>query len=786
MRWGRPRDSSLWLARCFRPLTTSRFQPTAIISRHPHISPHDLVISRRPVSSKPRFFSPDACSQALSKFLSALQSGNNVQLRGAYHNICRLKRSEGTLESPHWPSSEHLLLAMQQLSKGSSRADLELVEELLHDLASLFNLPANEQHYAAFVEAIIRQDGPREAMSRLLEYPTSISHWNLVFKALAEQHDTLSFSRLFASAIGRGLHPDRETYNSLLNCMSAARDATELAQVFDSLDQSLATDAGRSSFSREFWPSLIPRIRKLASHQALETDTNEILTASDEVIPVESSQSLPTTIADEESDSSESPETADHRRFYGTLKALAASRKRVLNKNSVVDGVIAMIERKIKADDSFKGSPLALHAAAHAAQKISELKRIADTLACGIDAQAWTILINNVLDLKGISAALEIYDEAKANVVPTSAMTHSLLRALCSGKLRSSSEPRFERIMSIYRELLQCHLDNQSSEPPDAQVYNIILQMLTSAHDTSATLPIAFSLLRDMQRYSVSFEPAAALSLLVLLIKASSSHATAFEVYTLFQEQYPDILDPERSTTILNAFGTLSFVHQRFTPPSLFFLMLNDMQRRGLQLSGYGYTIILSQISRSIQSEMSNKSPANLASSENALDAIRQIHRRLVLDTALSPDTPLLNALMNAYNHAGSIRDAIQVWETLYLQGKYDNTSVSIILDACGHNDALQVGASLMSRLHREGFQLDRGNWISWLEVLCRARKFEEALRLVCFDMVRSSPPIMPDERTVSLLLKFAWDAGKRKLVQERIKKSLPDLWKELSIDMKI
>lgn len=140
---------------------------------------------------------------------------------------------------------------------------------------------------------------------------------------------------------------------------------------------------------------------------------------------------------------------------------------------------------------------------------------------------------------------------------------------------------------------------------------------------------------------------------------------------------------------------------------------------------------------------------------------------------------------MNAYNHVGSPVEAIRVWESLYLQGKHDNASLSIVLDTLSHAGATQQAARIMSKIHKTGFQLDRNNWQSWLELLCRAKKFEQATNLLYYDMRQANPPIVPDQEHISTLLKYSWDSGMRREIQSRIRRYWPSIWSSLPEDMK-
>ncbi|KAL9938114.1 hypothetical protein V8E36_002737 [Tilletia maclaganii] len=184
-----------------------------------------------------------------------------------------------------------------------------------------------------------------------------------------------------------------------------------------------------------------------------------------------------------------------------------------------------------------------------------------------------------------------------------------------------------------------------------------------------------------------------------------------------------------------------------------------------------------------------------------ASEAIASLHKLIYLDINLSPDLPLINALMNAYGHLGQIDEVLQIWQTLVnLSGgaksspvpqesssssslaareahttvinRMDAQSVAIVIDACGfansptalararkavawvrHRDRLAEAMALASSPDNQAhaylpppapqFLMSKGAWDAWLECLCRRGAVREAFRVFTEEMV----PILQAQR---------------------------------------
>ncbi|KAG8745275.1 hypothetical protein FRC10_008448 [Ceratobasidium sp. 414] len=366
--------------------------------------------------------------------------------------------------------------------------------------------------------------------------------------------------------------------------------------------------------------------------------------------------------------------------------------------------------------------------------------------------------------------------------------------------------------------------DAWSTRGPTTGTYTALLTALAggraSAMDKTTTSAAAVELLTDMRQRGITFSqiaqaqpfrtsrpsvsPLAALTL--LLIQDAPSHEAAFKMYA-----YARVVDPKTGAfgakeykQVLRAFAELRVARREedvwrdgggdgwvdraivstkrtevYAPPpaALYYEIMRDMQRAGHEVGVSEYTTILKAYAAvSIPAEPD----PHLASAHNAhvLEHIQRIHTLLKLDTNLTPDTTLLNALMKAYGHAGSLDAALAVWDQMKRPGSrrgWDNGSVSIIVDALGRSGrgALPRARQLWDGLRRRhGAQLNTNNYTSWVEALCRMGEFEAAERVVYVDMREGR--IRPDEKTLRTLVSFAWRVGRQAQVLEDVRKVFP------------
>ena len=116
---------------------------------------------------------------------------------------------------------------------------------------------------------------------------------------------------------------------------------------------------------------------------------------------------------------------------------------------------------------------------------------------------------------------------------------------------------------------------------------------------------------------------------------------------------------------------------------------------------------------------------------------------------------------------------------------RYNQISVNIMLDACSYARNLRVARTILAKLERARFKIDLRNWNTWVECLCRANRFDEALDVVLVKIRQSG--CEPDLQCVRVLLKFAKRLPKEQgdEICLQIEKELPHLWKRLPKELR-
>ncbi|TFY70554.1 hypothetical protein EVG20_g2464 [Dentipellis fragilis] len=403
----------------------------------------------------------------------------------------------------------------------------------------------------------------------------------------------------------------------------------------------------------------------------------------------------------------------------------------------------------------------------------------------GVKAEpcAWAILIRNALDTGSPEAAMEIYRQARAiGINPEYDVAYPVVRALCStAPTRHSYDSSIDQALQIYEDYLatlQKRGTSRRSNTPTITAQRVILcstllRALSSSSNKAKYFPIAVDLLTGLRKDRVPLDSAIHTSILILLMRTSSSFAEAFHVYELFREHQQASLGARGFSAALNTFASLKFDNMTIPPWKDYFQIIKDMQRAGYRYTPRIYTNLLHQISR-----IARRHSADIAIKRQLSRVVVQIHKSLSLDPTITPDTACWNQLMDTYQRIQHYEGMHKVWEMLYVSGRVDNASLSIILDACSFSNDMRTARQVYKTFRG---RFNTNNWYSWIECLCRLGRFDEGARLVCLEMGKSIPEVQPDEECVRILLKFAQSGKVLGQMRARIQQYLPELWQKVS-----
>ncbi|ORY91647.1 hypothetical protein BCR35DRAFT_298894 [Leucosporidium creatinivorum] len=412
------------------------------------------------------------------------------------------------------------------------------------------------------------------------------------------------------------------------------------------------------------------------------------------------------------------------------------------------------------------------------------LEDLEDATGLAADRRAWSIVLQGLLaGPGGLPEALKLHQEARdRSIQPDSTMIQPLLTALLSPSSSASPES-LSVAKELYDDLSQA--SRAYSTSPDHSIYITLLR--ACADPIHPDLDFSRTLIADMRERGVRLDGASAPWHIIALMRASSSYEEAFQAYDQIRALDVTALDQKAYNAILSAFTSLSFPSSPLsnsddlTAPQLLIMeFLSDMRHSSPPSppNSYTYSLLLTYYSRTSSASASQ---------------IAHLHSLLKLDINLDPDTALFNSLMGAYSRVGAFNAAYRVWETMLANSRneatrVDQTSLSILLDTCGHDGA----ATALNRAERvwrdvaegrvEGIEKrNRNNWEAYVECMCRFGRFEEAEKGVFEEMgVRGEPS--PTSSTLEILLKMTRRGGDErwKSVRERVLREMPELWGEV------
>ena len=413
------------------------------------------------------------------------------------------------------------------------------------------------------------------------------------------------------------------------------------------------------------------------------------------------------------------------------------------------------------------------------------------------DVYAWLLVIQNCIQkTRSPDRVFQVYgDYIASGMTPTSKVVDPILRLLCMKTLRPPKESDVDRALLIYTDLFRA----TKSGEPNAIVYNTLISALVSTKNTRKYFPKALSLLEEMQSRGVEMDSMTATSITILLLRSSTTPTEAFQAYKQVFRR-PDgkpALDAEGYAAVLNVFCRLTFgkgsIHTAIPAWEQYFEIVRDMREAGYPVNVKVYSIILQQLAfaatkiRRPQSQTAQEENQDQPEIGDVVDipsiqrAIRRIHQILITDAAVQPDVVAWNILMDAYQRAGCLRDAYRVWESLWLSRSFDNASISIMADACGHAGAHAEAVQIFPRILKSGFKMNTRNWNAWLECLCRLNRVKEAVEVLCNEMGQNGN-VEPNEDSVRVILSFVQGRLGETEVKKRIERHYPALWKSLDL----
>jgi len=658
------------------------------------------------------------------------------------------------------PNEQEVLDDLVSLAASGRTGDLALLHAVLESFPTQCNLEITASTHAAIFGSFIASGNSSAALRWLRtmdtkpgQIPPSLSQWHAWIEAFGSSYQDNQFPSLFRSILASGCQPTLETYSIAITAMFRARHPPKEAA-----------------------------LRKLLheSHQAGVPHDEDVISSITEGYATHQMVSVAEQI----------------RTFYEKLHNrqtdLHADTVALLQRAYAHGKHRATVEAKRLLSQGFTPTPQTLHILLADAISVDDIRFWESTLQLQTDVHAWLLVIQNCIHkTRSPDRVFQVYkDYIASGMAPTSKVVDPILRSLCMKTLRPPKERDVDHALLIYTDLFRA----TKSGEPNAIIYNTLISALASTQKTGKYFPKALSLLEDMQSRGVEMDSMTATSITILLLRSSATPIEAFQAYKRVHRR-PDgkpALDAEGYVAVLNIFCRLTFgkgsIDTAIPAWEQYFEIVRDMREAGYPVNVKVYSIILQQLGfaatkiRRIQSQAPQEEKQDHPKVGEVVDiptiqrAIRRIHQILVTDAAVQPDVVAWNILMDAYQRAGCLRDAYRVWESLWPSRSFDNASISIMADACGHAGAHAEAVQIFPRILKSGFKMNVRNWNAWLECLCRLNRSKEAIEVLCNEMGQNGN-VEPNEDSIRVVLSFIQGGLGGTELKKRIERRYPALW---------
>lgn len=674
-------------------------------------------------------------------------------------------------------NKHHLIDILQKLGESGRPGDLQRIEDILADMSFVFGVEPSPDIHTIILHAL-KKNGNLQTMYRwLLHIPSrpgnfspTINQYHIVLEACSELGSFKQMRNMVLSMRKAGCKPVIETFRMLVRARWQ----------FASEEEKIPHPAVFSTILEDMKREGLPYDQTL-SDMLFSGYANRNMIVYAEQIRSLFEQQFPEV---------QSPE--EEQNLSWIFKLSRASQ------NRGVQGAIETFRSLEK--EGCKADSATVRALLRHSCRLSDLEYVEKELKLKPSIDVYSRLIDNCTRAGHINGALALCDRARNEGLKLDAPSVApLIKFLCQMIGGEPREESLDKAIVLYQELSSCHPSNipaqdkasylEHSAGPDLNIYHMLLRGLASSSNIQKYFPVASSLLEDMDLRGLSKNDSIiASSTIVLHMRNAGQPAEALDAYHMHRSA----LDDKGYAIVLHAYSKLTFGRITHVPSLIdYFGIVRDMRHAGFSITAEVYTILLKRLALlATRLTQGDRIENNISGDDEAefrvsiVAATRRVHDLLTLDANISPDAYVWNQLMDTYQRLGCFGDAYRVWELMYLSGRFDHVSVSIILDACGYAGAWQVAKQVRQRLARDRFRLNERNWNAWIECLCRLGRLNDAVRTVCIEM--GEEEVSADVESVRILLKFGRKAGREDEVVSRIRQHLPDLWTSLREEFRV
>ncbi|KZT30824.1 hypothetical protein NEOLEDRAFT_1166176 [Neolentinus lepideus HHB14362 ss-1] len=703
---------------------------------------------RTPLFTHARFLrsystSLDELATLVASYRVSVQKSHGVG--ETYQDLARLLREKDDLRpaSSGLLSEGHLLAGIRVLLRSGDSKDIELSRAILLDMPVLFGIPLHLGLYEDVVRTLLKCGHENAALEWLNGMVRKSSPFAPSDQLWVELLDHLAEARL----------------SSLVpHTLSLIREGRRVSGCSDSLSE-LASDVLRV-ISKD-----VPTIEDLSKVLA-ELKRDSLPQEASELLYVKEIYADRTDL---------SSHAALIHEYYLHLQLQRQNEK--LADESLRNGPRAALRLfRSSADKGIQAQPSTLNVILGISSAVRDLRELEREMGVKGTSSTWSLLVRNALTEGGVEKAKAVYAEARASNIPLERGTmDALIHAICIGAkpLQLPNDDAIDTALQI----LEDSVRSEPGQSVEAGIFTILLRTLLVSPNRTKYLAVAINLIEDMRKLNVSVSGPTLSAIIIMLLRVATSFDRAFALYLFVKNLWPEAsLSSEEYDGILRAYCRAPCSQTSPLQPDQYFQIVGDMRRAKHPVTEGVYSLAFSQIS----------SVDGARRHEDVLLAVHRIHRFLMVEPSFTPSTALWNQLMGTYIAVGSFTEAYRIWDRLLLSGRYDNSSLHIIVKACKSAGDISLPRKLYSRVHKFGFDLDLVNWNHWLECLCSADMLDEAVRLLCLEMPSLPENNAPDVRSARIVLACAKKNKKHLKTLSIIKQHLPELWKTLPDTLKI
>ncbi|WVW84463.1 hypothetical protein I302_106497 [Kwoniella bestiolae CBS 10118] len=761
-------------ARCNPACLIRRQNATIAIRRGPPVARNSLLEGHNPIAdvalsgqsyrhnstsslfspftsffSRAKGLTPTSPDQAASEFINSISTSQYDTLHSSYIIIINSPSPSTHL------SQEILHDAMALLSESRSMSELELLRRIYDDLPTRFGYPISSEQENLLIKGLCLNGLIEDALSLAQSIDPQHVDWRLLLQSASSDYPSLVDSII----------PFLRQYSKL--------DQTDVALILRSIRNTHSRSTG--SLTRSKLDTVLEEIREKGITLDLPTEA-ELMRIHISLGELEKASEI---VDRWDTKYITSPA------LWNAMVELAIAR----NDRDIVEELIGrMKDRGIKAPQKaltfLSVQNLRSYVSSRSTMGFSEIVGSVDHAEkiCGVESKAdvWAEVVRvylvEVKSHDNLDVVLEVYSEILSRGIEVSA---ELARNIIIPLSNSRQQSRLNDMMRIYDDYLSSSLAFKTRRETHKfqPVYQYLLMSCAKSEPPATTF--ALRLLNDMKVHQVEISSGNMISLLVLLMKSSEDHYSAFNLYSHFYDLSHSSIDEEGYKVILINFLNLYWDRSPFCPPELFIAIMKDMSKNGYQPDSHILSSLLKQygsqatkLRRKLRSTPTVSGSTAISPYDEEVDigeqldtlsqSIRDIHTLLKLDPLIIPDIPLLSAMMDAYSRVGAYSECFEVWDELVSRRSREApeklkelyaAGLNVILDACGWSYSLNRGRKIWAWAKKWELVWEKKHFDSYVEFLCRNSQLAEAGGFVLDEMGGDGPEA--DKESVRIVLKF-------------------------------